>query len=185
MGQYYFIAQLPSLDGLSENAPLPISQQRFYALCEQYLGKKTRAVLEKLTLLPEKNAQKTGSALLDAWNSGERALRLALAKSRAEKMKKPFSSGSESLPPEAVAAANAAVQIADPLEAETYLLKQRLRFLETLRPMDAFSEEYVLYFGLKLKLLTRIQTFDKTRGEAAYRSIYRSVLNGERSEAIS
>lgn len=185
MGQYYFIAQLPSLDGLSENAPLPISQQRFYELCAQYLGKKTRAALEKLTLLPEKNVQKTGSALLDAWNSGERALRLALARARAEKRSKPFSPVVESLPPEAVAAANAAVEMTSPLEAEAYLLKQRLRFLETLRPMDAFSEDYVLYFGLKLQLLTRAQAFDTTRGEAAYRSIYRSVLSGERSEANS
>lgn len=183
MGQYYFVAQLPSLDGLSDNAPLPISQERFFALCEQYLGKKTRAAVESITLMPPREPEKTSCAFLASWNTFERSLRLALAKARAEILKKPFAAQDGALPHESVAAASAAVQMTDPLEAERYLLKYRLQFLETLRPMDAFSEAYILYFGLKLKLLSRIQAFDTARGQAAYQTIYRSVLHGETSEA--
>ena len=31
MAAYYLVAQLPSLDGLGERAPLPITEERFFA----------------------------------------------------------------------------------------------------------------------------------------------------------
>ena len=62
--------------------------------------------------------------------------------------------------------------------------KYRLDFLETLRPMDSFSEDFVFYYGLKLRLLERIRKFDEESGETAYRNIYDSIMNGDRSEVI-
>ena len=79
-------------------------------------------------------------------------------------------------------AARTAVEIESPMEAEKFLNKYRLDFLETLRPMDSFSEEFVFYYGLKLKLIERIRKFDSESGEAAYRNIYDSIMNGDRSE---
>ena len=90
MSEYYLISQLPSLDGLSENTPLPITEERFFELCNRFLGKKAKKEIEKLTLLPAKDFEKTGSAFIDAWNNGERNLRIALAEIRAGKMKKTF-----------------------------------------------------------------------------------------------
>ena len=87
MAEYYLISQLPSLDGISENLPLPITEERFAELCERLLGKKARSALEKLTLSPPKNPEPTGYALIDAWNESERNLRFALGKLRAEKLK--------------------------------------------------------------------------------------------------
>ena len=69
------------------------------------------------------------------------------------------------------------------MEAEKYLSHYRLRILETLRPIDYFSENYIFYYGLKLKLLLRMRQFDTKAGEKAYKNIYNSILNGDRLEA--
>ena len=42
MAEYYLISQLPSLDGLSENVPMPITEERFFELCERFLNKKSQ-----------------------------------------------------------------------------------------------------------------------------------------------
>ena len=88
MAEYYFLSQLPSLDGISENVPLPITEERFLELCHRYLGKKALDEINKLTLIPSREYEKSSSRLIEAWNEGERSLRLALGKVRAEKMKK-------------------------------------------------------------------------------------------------
>ena len=122
--------------------------------------------------------------LVDAWNEGEQNLRFALGKARAEKMKKAFDTESRIFPVEHVKAASAAMETENPMEAEKLLNLYRLQRLEALRPTDSFSEEYVFYYGLKLKLLLRIRQFDTAIGEKAYKSIYNAILNGDRLEAI-
>ena len=139
--------------------------------------------MNKLTLSPPKNSESSGSDLIDAWNESERYLRFALGKVRAEKMKKIFDTENRNFPVEYIKAANTAVEIENPMEAEKYLNSYRLKILETLRPMDSFSENYIFYYGLKLKLLLRIRQFDTKDGEKAYKNIYDSILNGDRLEA--
>ena len=184
MAEYYLISQLPSLDGVNESGPLPITWERFAELCQRFLGKKAQIESEKLTLAPPRNPEKTVSALVEKWNDGERNLRLALAKLRAEKLGKSFESDSQSFSAGLLQAARTAVETESPMEAEKFLNRYRLDFLETLRPMDSFSEEYVFYYGLKLKLIERIRKFDQASGEAAYRNIYDSIMNADRSEVI-
>lgn len=184
MAQYYLIAQLPSLDAANENAPLPITEERFLELCDRFLSKKDWDEIKALTLAPALDQIKSSSPLVEVWNSGEQELRLALAKVRAGKMKKTFDIGQRVVPNELIKVAEAAVECDSPLEAEKYLLDYRLTFLETLRPTDVFSKEFAFYYGLKLKLLLRIRRFDEKQGEAAYKNIYNSILNGDRLEDI-
>lgn len=184
MAEYYLISQLPSLDGISSNTPLPISEERFTELCNRFLGKKAQSAIRNLTLLPSKEFADSGSAFIDLWNENERNLRFALAKVRAEKMKKNFDTENRAFPAECVKAASAAIEIENPMEAETYLNQYRLKILETLRPMDSFSEDYIFYYGLKLKLLLRVRQFDTQAGKEAYKNIYNSILNGDRLEEI-
>lgn len=184
MAEYYLISQLPSLDGIGENMPMPITEERFLELCDRFLGKKAQNEIKKLTLSPSLMPEKTGSSLVEAWNDGERRLRLALAKARAEKMKKPFDFENASFSAELMKVASAAVELESPMEAEKFLSDYRLSFLESLRPMDSFSEDFVFYYGLKLKLILRIRQFDAKIGEAAYRNIYSSILNGDRLEVM-
>lgn len=196
MAEYYLISQLPSLDGLnisnllsganaSDGTQIPITEESFLDLCNRFLSKKSLQKMKALTLEPsiefEKN-EKINSRIIECWNNGERDLRLALAKARSEKMNKAFELGDRPLPSELCKIASTAVDLDDPLEAEKLLLQYRLTFLEGLRPMDNFSEEYVFYYALRLKLISRIKRFDTVVGETTYKNIYNSILNGERTE---
>ena len=184
MAEYYLVSQLPSLAGIGDSTPVPITEQRFLELCGRFLGKKAQQRLETLTLTPPRDVATSDSPLIASWNAGERPLRWARGVARAAKMGKPFDISDEVLPPETVKTANAAVEYESPLEAERFLLQHRLSFLETLRPMDTFSEDYLFYYGLKLKLILRIRQFDAQVGEAAYRKIYGSIVGGDSLEAI-
>lgn len=183
MAEYYLMSQLPSLDGIDENTPLPITEEGFLDVCRRFLGKKELTELEQITLTPPRNSVKLGSPLIEAWNEGERNLRLALGKVRADKMKKTFDIGNCYLSAELLRVANTAVEFESPMEAEKYLNDYRLKFLETLRPMDTFSKDSVFYYYLKLKLILRIKNFDVESGKTAYKNIYNSVLMGESLEA--
>ena len=99
-------------------------------------------------------------------------------------MNKPYDIGNRSFAVGLMQAARAAVDSESPMEAEKLLNRYRLDFLESLRPTDSFSEDYVYYYGLKLKLIERIRKFDSESGESAYRNIYNSIMNGDRSEVI-
>lgn len=178
--RYYLLSQLPSLDGLGENTPLPVKWEDFLALCTQFLGKREAGAVADLTLLPPREDEKSASALATRWSRRERQLRLALAQVRAKRMGKTFAA--EELPAELTALAAAAVELPDPLEAERLLQRARLDFLETLRPSDPFSSDAVFYYGLKLKLSERLRGFDRAAGEAAYQAIYQAVMEQERLE---
>ena len=184
MAEYYFMSQLPSLDGIGENTTLPITEERFVELCQRFLDKKAQLEINKLTITPPREYEESSSELLDAWYKAERELRFALAKVRADKMKKNFDMESKNLPVELVKVARTAVEADSPLEAEKLLNRYRLEALELLRPMNTFSKDSVFYYGLKLKLLSRMKKFNADIGEAAYKNIYNSIINGERLEAI-
>ncbi len=184
MNQYYLIAQLPSLDALGENTPLPITEERFYELCNRLLGKKAAAALSEITLVPQRDGEPAANALVEAWNKGERDLRLALAEVRAKRLKKQAGESKGSYPAELLETVCAASEMSDPMEAELYLNRFRLDFLETLRPSDPFSQAAVYYYGIKLKLLSRIRGFDTESGEKQYRNIYNSIISGEGQETI-
>ena len=187
MAEYYFISQLPSLDGLGENAALPITKERFLELCQQFLSGLIFQQLKDLSLTPSAQAEKSGYGIVNDWNQGERQLRLILAKIRGEKLGKPFFLTAEqtaSIPAGLVQTARTATEMDSPLEAEKFLHQYRLQFLETLRPMDAFSVEFVFYYWLKLQLLFRIKQFDAAKGMAAYKTIYHSIMNENSGEEI-
>lgn len=183
MAEYYLISQLPSLDAIGDDTPLPITEEQFSELCNRFLGKKLLYEAESLTLIPPIDPESSTSPLIESWNTAERDLRLALCKVRADRMNKSFDGEDKNVPAELIRAAGTAVDMESPLEAERFLLQHRLNFLETLRPTDPFSNEYIFYYGLKLKLILRIRKFDRKLGETAYRNIYNSILNGDKSEA--
>lgn len=185
MAEYYLISQLPSLDAIGESTPMPITEKQFLELCHNFLSKKALNEIENITLTPSMIREKSSSDLIEAWNEMERNLRLALGRARAEKMNKPldlFDSRKIEASNELQKIVNASIEEKNPLEAERLLLQYRLSLLESLRPMDSFSREYVFYYALKLKLLSRVRQFNTELGEATYKNIYNSILNAERLE---
>ena len=182
MAEYYLISQLPSLDGLSDNVPVPITEERFYDICNRILGKKAQNELSKVSLVPPRTYEPSGSTVLESWNRGEQNLRLALGKVRADKLNKQFDTENRTFTVDLMQAVRAAVEMDSPLEAEKTLNRYRMEYLESIRPMDVFSEEFVFYYCLKLKLILRMRQFDAENGKSAYRSIYDSIMNGEELE---
>ena len=63
MAEYYLMSQLPSLDGVAENTPIPITEKRFLELCKSFLKEKTFNELSKLSLIPDKTHEKSSSAV--------------------------------------------------------------------------------------------------------------------------
>jgi hypothetical protein len=183
MNQYYLMSQLPALDGLTDTAPLPISEDRFLELCERFLPQKMFAALKGIDLVPPKNAIPTGYKFIDKWNAYERDLRLALGKVRAEKWSKSFEDNDNFISSELIQIARIAVENENPLEAEVFLNGYRVRFLEDLRPSDPFCEDAVFYYALKLKIMARIKLFDGEKGTMAYQDIYNSIMSKDKQEA--
>ena len=122
--------------------------------------------------------------LIKAWNEGERNLRFALGKVRAEKLNKQFDTEDKKFSEGLLQTVHMAVEMESPMEAEKFLNHYRLEFLETLRPMDAFALDYVFYYWIKLKLILRIRQFNADSGKAAYKNIYNSIMSGDGLEVI-
>lgn len=179
MAEYYLISQLPSLDGLSDNVPVPITEDRFYDVCNRILGKAAQEELSKVSLVPPRTYEPTSSKVMEAWNIGEQNLRLALGKVRADKLHKQFDTENRTFTADLMQTVREAAEMDSPMEAEKLLNRYRMTFLESLRPMDVFSEDYVFYYCLKLKLILRMRQFNAENGKAAYRNIYDSIMNGE------
>lgn len=183
MAEYYLISQLPSLDGLSDNVPVPITEERFYDICQRILGKKAQKELNRLSLVPSRTYESSDSKVIESWNRNEQNLRLALGKVRAEKLNKQFDSENRTFTTDLMQTVRTAVEMDSPLEAEKLLNRYRMDYLESLKPMDVFSEDFIFYYCLKLKLILRMRQFDAENGKSAYKNIYNSIMNGDRLEA--
>ena len=118
---------------------------KFLELCSRFLNKKALNELNKTTLIPSKAHEKSSSDLIKKWNDGERNLRFALAKLRADKMNKNFNGIPQSFPIDILQVARNAMEFESPMEAEKFLNNWRLEFLETLRP-SAVSIDAILSF---------------------------------------
>ena len=182
MAEYYLISQLPSLDGLNDNVPVPITEERFYDICLRILGKKAQEELSKVSLVPSRVYGSSSSNVINSWNWAEHTLRLALGRVRADKLNKQFDSENRTFTVDLMQVARTAVEMDSPLEAESFLNRYRLDILESLRPMDVFSEEFIYYYCLKLKLILRMRQFDAEKGKSAYKNIYNSIMSGDRLE---
>ncbi len=182
MSQYYLMAQLPCLDVINDAMPLPITEEQFGRLCAQFAPGKMVKRVSALSLVPEADESSFGVRLVDDWYKAERQLRLALAVARAKKMNKEIDISNEPVSSFYTNAANTAVAMTDPMEAERFLNAFRLSMLEMLRPTDSFSDAAVYYYALRLKLLSRMHQFDEVRGQENYRNIYASIMRGGEQE---
>ncbi len=173
--QYYLVSQLPSVENLDASR-LPITENYYRDLCGRFLDAKSQKIVQNLSLEPPKDDKKTGSAFLDKWNDRERCLRFALAQVRALKMKKE----AEMLPPgctaDIIQTARTAVGMDSPLAAEEFLNQYRMDTLNSLAPLDSFSVDAVIAYGLKLMLAQRMKKFDVAAGKEAYHKIYDEIL---------
>ncbi|MCR4579630.1 MAG: DUF2764 domain-containing protein [Treponema sp.] len=179
MDYYYLVSQLPNISAAETKAALPLTGEQFRELAGRFISEDEKKILEKLSLVPPMELEATGSAFLDTWYEKERNLRCALAQIRAQKLKK----DSIPLPPgctaDIVTAARTAVGMDSPLSAEQFLYDYRLRLLDDLRPLDAFSIDAVYAYGLRLILVERMRKFEVENGKTSYHKIYDTILSND------
>ena len=75
-----------------------------------------------------------------------------------------------------IKAARTAVGMDSPLAAEEFLNQYRMDTLNSLAPLDSFSVDAVIAYGLKLMLAQRMKKFDVAAGKEAYHKIYDEIL---------
>jgi hypothetical protein len=172
---YYLMAQLPSFQ-VNARTPLPLTEEAFLELCSRFLDSATLRALKSLSLEPPRPLVPTGYAVIDAWNSAEHSLRVALAQIRAQKLHKQFDSPAETFRYETTQTARAASNMENPLSAEQHLNAFRAAYIESLSGTDFFSTDALLVYALRLKLAARIREFDEETGKASYRTIYAQIL---------
>jgi hypothetical protein len=159
----------------------------FLNLCKTELSTTEFSLLASCTLDPDtrngdgvsyvEGASPSSLDFIDAWREWERALRLNLARYRAQKLKREAGAVE---PPEypagAVAVAKAAVAFDSPLEAELFLDQARWNAIESLQGLSYFGENAVYAYLLKLLLLERKALFKAEEGFTEYRALYAAIL---------
>jgi hypothetical protein len=118
------------------------------------------------------------SELINQWKDWERALRLNLARNRAQKLKRDSGTVAEApgLPADAAAVAKTAMAFESPLDAEIFLDKARWDAIESFQGMNSFSENAMYAYLLKLLLLERRAAFNTEEGLTEYKGLYAAIL---------
>jgi hypothetical protein len=184
VGYYYLAAQLPYL---VYGQAAPMSSQAYRELCRTLLGSGDRALLECCSLDPDPGAvfpaygepPPSGACeFINRWRNWERALRLNLARYRAQRIKR--EGGAPVDPPEhpadAAAAAKAAAAMDSPLEAELYLDKARWDAIEAFQGLSLFSRNMIFAYLLKLLLMERRALFKTEEGFSEYKGLYAAIM---------
>lgn len=175
---YYLMAQLP---GIMPGTPLAFTYAQFRETASRFLSKDDLGILDGLSITPDRGRRPTGSTLVDGWYRKERALRLTLEKARASKLKRDITLSRDD---EEIAGsyadvqiiARAAAAIANPLEAERYLDRARVDFLDQLRVGHYFDSDAVFAYGLTVLLRERGDKFTAEAGRESYTTIYNRIL---------
>lgn len=173
---YYLMAQLPAIIA---HADPPLSYAQFKELALRFLTEKDAQALEALTLVPSREPVRTTSAVVNEWCAFEQALRFALEKMRAARLKRDDRIAAAQTPASAFdveAIVRAVSNIDDPLAAERYLLNARLTAAYQLGNLHFFDSEAVFGYGIVLLLSERASKFKMETGRSEYHSIYTQIL---------
>ena len=153
-----------------------MSSANFRELARDKMSSAEAAVLDYCTLDPGFSAPPTHSAFINRWREWERALRLNLGKTRAQKLKRSETADAPEHPADAVTAAKNALSLDSPLEAEILLDKARWDAIEEFQGINTFSEDAMYAYLLKLLLMERRAAFKNEEGFTEYKALYAAIL---------
>jgi len=158
-----------------------MSSAEFRELARDKMSSAEASVLDYCTLDPGFSAPPTHSAFINRWREWEKALRLNLGKSRAQKLKRSEVSTRDAAdapehPADAVTAAKNALALESPLDAEIFLDKARWDAIETFQGINTFSEDAMYAYLLKLLLMERRTAFKHEEGITEYQALYAAIL---------
>jgi hypothetical protein len=165
-----------------------MSSRAFQDLCKGVLQAGDLALLALCTLEPDVSPpggpsygeppKPCSSAFINNWRNWERALRLNLARYRAQRLKREGGAAvvdPPDYPADATAAAKTAASMDSPLEAEIFLDKARWDAIELFQGIEYFSSNTIFAYLLKLRLLERRALFKAEEGFTEYKGLYASI----------
>lgn len=182
MAYYYLAAQLPYL--VYGQQP-PMSSQAFRALCVHALNAGDAVLLDWCSLGLEQGGKEksyaepptsTSSRFINEWRIWEYALRLNLARYRAQKWNNGVLIEAPDAPADAALAAKAAFALESPLEAELFIDQARWNAIEAIQGLDLFNVNMIYAYLLKLLLMERRVAFKVEEGFAEYKGLYDVIL---------
>jgi hypothetical protein len=178
-----------------------MTSARFRDLAKSLMSPGDGALVDLISLDPERSGVPEGAAgeakpsysenipgsgceFIDKWREWERALRLNVARFRAQRTMRDSAAPVDppAQPLEAAAAAvKAAAVVETPLEAEIILDRARWDAIGELQGLDAFDRNIVYAYLLKLLILERRSLFKTEEGFKEYKSLYAAILEGAQS----
>jgi len=147
--------------------------EEFLLSAKRLLQAQDYALIEKL-LQDHGGDLATDNAAARAWIRFDRNFRNEIAALRAQRLQKdPQKSirGEKESEPALREIAQQALKIPDLLEAQKLVDKTYWQFLDELAAGHYFDLEFLICYGLKLKILTRHQEYDSPKGEEVFKNI--------------
>ena len=166
MASYYYL--MASLPELKADGDLPLTYEEFLTCCESNVDDSEFQMLKNLKLSSNQGP------LLKEWSDFYGALSNELNYQRSMNLGKSYSSSYEKdgAVSQVVAAALAAK---NPLEAERMLLQYEFENLDLLTGAHMFDAYSVFGYAVKLKLLERLNCFEKDKGKAEFNSLFDGI----------
>ncbi len=174
---WYFCATLPSIAfGMSP----PLSRESFLEACAIHLTERDFMSIEaELRVLEAPGAPPSSDSVFFAkYCDWERSFRNELAKLRARKLetREDAYQRATGRADEALRAAIACFSIEDPLQAEVALERERWAAIERLSSLSTFDLDFLMAYGLKLSIASRLASLDARHGSSGYSRYYDDIL---------
>ena len=167
---YYFAASLPMLDW---NGKLPMTGEEFLLTARRLLAEGDRELVERL-IEGDNDRLETDNAVALSWAGFNRNFRNEIAWFRAHRVHKdPLKSirGAKEDEPSLRDVVHEASRMPDLLEAEKLLDRTCWQFLDDLAGGHYYDLEFLICYGLKLKILERHHEYKSSKGNDAFDEI--------------
>ncbi|MBP3895642.1 MAG: hypothetical protein J6D07_04175 [Mogibacterium sp.] len=166
MASYYYLTS--SLPEIRADGDMPITYGEFLSLCQSNVSDSTYELLENLSLDSDEGP------LVSEWAAFYGMLKKELNYQRSVNLGKTYSSAydKDGFIAQVV---QTALSAKNPLEAERVLLEYEFENLDSLIGLHMF-DDYVLFgYAIKLKLLERLNCFEKEKGKAEFDSLFEGI----------
>jgi hypothetical protein len=179
---YYTLASLPAL---MFDAPPPIREEEFLAICRATLQPGDYAAVSRLSLGIDPGL--TGLAVVDRWKAWLETLRGELARQRAQRLGRDAQKYAHigGFIAQAQDLARAVLSESSPALAEQTLLRAAWAFLDDLEAGHNFDLERVVLYALKLKIAALKALRNRKDGAEKFSSIYTSIFSQHTTLTVS
>ena len=167
---YYFAASLPMIHW---DGKLPLTCEEFLSDARRLLSGSDFRMIEQL-LKDDDSAVGTGNAAALAWTGFQRHFRNEIAWFRAHQAHQdPFKSvrGTKENEPFLREAVHEASRMPDLLEAQRSLDRVSWEFLDDLSSGHYYDLEFLICYGLKLRILERHHQYRSSKGAEAFEAM--------------